>query len=158
MIQEELTVNIVQLVPEAIIPSYAHEGDAGVDLFATDKELDANGNMVYKTGLAMQIPKGHVGLLFPRSSISKTNLSLANCVGVIDSSYRGEVVLKFKPTLKWYNDHYVLDPLEEYGVTYEKGERVGQLIIIPYPKINFNKVPVLASSDRGTGGFGSTGK
>ena len=86
-------VKIKKLHPDAVIPSYAKHGDAGMDMYAVSKgELDKYGNMVYHTGLAMEIPRGHVGLIFPRSSVSKTPHMLRNHVGVIDSGYRGEII------------------------------------------------------------------
>lgn len=81
-----MDVKIKKLDPNSIIPSYSNPGeDAGLDLKSTSKTYDEYGNTVYGTGLAIEIPKGYVGLLFPRSSVSKTLQSLANCVGVIDS-------------------------------------------------------------------------
>lgn len=83
-----MDIKIKKLVENAVIPEYAHSTDAGLDLVATSSSEDEYGNSVYGTGLAMAIPEGHVGLLFPRSSVSKTALSLANSVGVIDAGYR----------------------------------------------------------------------
>jgi len=122
-----MKVKIKKLHPDAVIPSYAKEGDAGMDLTATEKYYDNSGNQVYKVGLAFEIPEGYVGLLFARSSLSKRALSLTNSVGVIDSGYRGEVCFKFKPTLLGHSaGNYVPDP-------YAIGDRVGQIIIMPYP-------------------------
>lgn len=139
-----MKVKIKKLHQDGVIPSYAKPGDAGLDLVAVSETWNEDNSMVtYGTGLAIEIPEGHVGLLFPRSSVSKTTLSLANCVGVIDSGYRGEVMFKFRY-------------LEE-GMVYDVGDRVGQIIIMPYPQIEFEEVEELSSSDRGEGGFGSTG-
>ena len=100
----------------------------------------------YDTGIAIEIPKGYVGLVFPRSSVSKLDLVQANSVGVIDSSYRNSIKVRFKK-------------LKDNGVcVYVPGERIAQLIILPYPMIGFNEVEKLSDSDRGLGGFGSTGK
>ena len=99
----------------------------------------------YDTGLSMEIPEGHVGLLFPRSSVSKTNLVLANSVGVVDSGYRGPVKLRFK------------ELSGPPGGRYKTGDRVGQIIIIPIPNFEFEQVEELSNTDRGEGGFGSTG-
>lgn len=141
-------VKIKKLSENAVIPSYAKEGDAGLDLTATNLEID-HGSFVgrldtvtYGTGLAVQIPDGFVGLLFPRSSVHKTDLSLANCVGVVDSGYRGEIKLKFRLNGR---------------VAYEIGDRVGQLIIMPYPKVILEEVEELENTERGDGGFGSSG-
>jgi len=136
-----MKVNIKKLNDNAVVPFYAHDTDAGMDLTAISAE-DDSGVMTYKTGIAMEIPKGYVGLLFPRSSVYKIHHSLANSVGVIDSGYRGEIMFKY------YKDEY------EYAV----GDRVGQIIIIPYPQIEFNEVAELDDSNRGEAGFGSTDK
>jgi dUTP pyrophosphatase len=100
--------------------------------------------VTYDTGLSIEIPEGYVGLLFPRSSVSKTTLNLANSVGVIDSGYRGPLMLKFRY-------------LEE-GDVYEVGDRVAQLVIMKLPFVEIIEVSELSSSERGEGGFGSTGK
>lgn len=148
-----LNVNIKKLAPEAVVPSYAKPGDAGMDLTATSKSYDEHGNVCYGTQLAFEIPEGYVGLLFPRSSNTKKDLLLGNSVGVLDSGYRGEVVFKFKPSA-------TLDIKKEVGIgtfyNYEIGDRIGQIIILPYPKVQFNVVDELSSTERGTGGFGST--
>lgn len=128
-----------------MIPSYAKPGDAGLDLTAISKEWDEEKELVkFRTGLAMEIPEGHVGLIFPRSSIVKTPLMLKNAVGVIDSGYRGEVSFFF-------------DPGSRPKKNYEVGDRIGQLIIIPYPTIEPEEVTELSKTVRGTGGFGSSG-
>lgn len=143
--QEELIINIKKTNELAIIPKYAHSTDAGMDLVAvsmneTDKYIE------YDTGIALEIPKGYVGLVFPRSSVSKLDLVQANSVGVIDSSYRNSIKVRFKK-------------LNDNGAcVYVPGERIAQLIILPYPMIGFNEVEKLSDSDRGLGGFGSTGK
>jgi dUTP pyrophosphatase len=137
---------------EAKLPSYANEGDAGLDLVAATS--DHNGDYVeYGTGLAVEIPEGHVGLIFPRSSISNKDLTLTNCVGVVDSGYRGEIKFRFKPAIanNGQNKFGVRS-----GYRYNIGEKVGQMIIIPYPKINVVEVKELSNSDRGENGFGST--
>ena len=138
-----MIVRIKAVHPDAHVPKYAKPGDAGMDLHATDFATDDHGNYVYHTGLAFEIPEGHVGLLFPRSSVSKTGLSLRNSVGVVDSGYRGEVILKFAGNSN--------QPI------YEIGDRVGQIIILPYPQIEFQMVEELEETSRGSGGFGSTG-
>lgn len=141
-----MKVKIKKLHPNAVIPSYAKHGDAGMDLTATKKKYDAKGNIVYGTDLAIEIPEGYVGLLFPRSSNSKYDLILSNSVGVIDSGYRGEIMMKFKETTF------------PYGGEYRVGDRIGQMIIMPYPKIEFEEVEELSVTERGDGGYGSTGK
>lgn len=154
-----LNVNIKKLADTAILPSYSKVGDAGMDLTATSKEYDEDGNVCYGTGLAFEIPEGFVGLLFPRSSLSKKDLSLANHVGVIDSGFRGEVSFKFKPT-QYYDKEQgqCFNPEDYCHNQYDIGDRVGQIIILPYPQINFIEVSALSSTERGEGGYGSTGK
>lgn len=137
-----MKVKITKTHRDAVIPSYAKIGDAGMDLKSTSA-LYEDKHITYGTGLAIEIPEGHVGLLFPRSSIYKTSQLLANSVGVIDSGYRGEI--KFKLTRS-------SDALE-----YNVGDRIGQLIILPYPKIELIEVEGLSWSARGVDGFGSTG-
>ena len=154
-----MKVRIKKLNESAVIPHKAHATDAGFDLVATSFHYDENGCAVYGTGLAFEIPKGYVGLLFPRSSNAKMDLTLTNSVGVIDSGYRGEVMLKFKPSLYWGGDAHI--PMARHALTnyiYEVGDRIGQLIIIPYPEIEFIESNELSDSERGTGGYGSTGK
>lgn len=151
-----MKVRVMTLTSNAVIPQYAKQGDAGMDLTATSVKTDEYGNVVYGTGLAMEIPEGYVGLIFPRSSNSKKDLYLTNHVGVVDSGYRGEIMFKFRPTPKLTTS----DDGHTYGKAdiYEVGERVGQMIIMPYPQIEFEPVLVLSDSDRGVGGFGSSGK
>lgn len=141
-----MNVKVKKLSEQAVIPKYSKPGDAGLDLTATSKSEEAK-NVVYGTGLAVEIPDGYVGLLFPRSSLSNYDLSLCNSVGVIDSGYRGEIMFKFKRT-----------DLMAFAKEYQVGERIGQLVIIPYPKVNLVEVKDLNDSIRGAGGYGSTGK
>lgn len=141
-----MEVKIKKLVENATIPSYAKEGDAGLDLTATSKRYDRETNtLVFGTGLAVEIPKGFVGLVFPRSSVYKQGLALSNSVGVIDSGYRGEIMARF------YMPEIGFEQLEV-------GTRIAQLVILPYPKIEFKEVDKLSKTDRGSDGFGSTGK
>jgi dUTP pyrophosphatase len=142
-----LNVKIKKLHKDAVTPSYSKDGDAGMDLTCVDIEYQQD-YVSYKIGLSFEIPKGYVGLLFPRSSNSKKDLLLTNSVGVIDSGYRGEVELRFKP---------ILNGKLENIKTYEVGDRIGQIMIIPYPKIEFVETENLSQSQRGDGGFGSTG-
>ena len=138
-----MKVKVKKLHPDAVIPKYAKPGDAGLDLTAVSETWNETNTMVtYDTGLSIEIPEGYVGLLFPRSSISKTTLALTNSVGVIDSGYRGPIMLKFN----FYKE----------GMVYDVGDRVGQLIIMPYPQIELEEADELSSTERGEGGFGST--
>lgn len=142
-----MKVKFKKLVPEAVIPEYAKVGDAGKDLVATSRTWnDEMQCWIYGTGLAVEIPEGHVGLLFPRSSIRKYGIILTNHVGVIDSGYRGEIMLTFRPAMIG-GEHI-----------YNVGERIGQLIIIPYPQYESIEAEELSETERGEGGHGSTGK
>lgn len=143
-----LNINIQKIDNTAVIPTYSNNTDAGLDLTFTSKKITEL-YVQYGTGLAIEIPEGYMGLIFPRSSISKINMSLANSVGVVDASYRGEILLRFRR-----NTLRDKDINNEYQV----GDRVGQLIILPYPKIKLIEVDNLTDTDRGDGGFGSTGK
>lgn len=154
-----MEVKIKKLHPNAVIPKYESAGAAGMDLTATSKHYDENGCVVYGTGLAFEIPENHVGLLFPRSSNAKKDLLLSNSVGVIDSDYRGEVIFKFKPSIYYSVDgtpELTEVPLHHLN-NYEVGDRIGQIIIMPYPKIEFIEVEELDKTERGNGGFGSSG-
>jgi dUTP pyrophosphatase len=157
-----MQVKIKKLHPYAVIPQYAKNGDAGMDLTAVSKHYDEYGNTVYGTGLALEIPEGYFGLLVPRSSNAKTDLRLTNSSGILDSGYRGEVMFKYR------NDNYSrmsenmkinlnvgdIAFSNEYGI----GERIGQIIILPYPHIEFKEVDELSETERGSGSYGSTGK
>jgi dUTP pyrophosphatase len=137
-----LNIKIKKLHKDAVIPTKAHATDAGCDLYATSCHYD-NGLIIYGTGIAVEIPEGYVGLVFPRSSIANTHLTLSNSVGVIDSGYRGEVMAKFR---------------KGGSRGYNVGNRIAQLIILPYPEVVFEEAEELSESDRGTGGYGSSGK
>ena len=141
-----MKVRIKKLNENAVIPSYAKDGDAGMDLVATRIISNTTFDVSYGTDLAMEIPNGFVGLVFPRSSIRKYDLTLSNSVGVIDSGYRGELQATFKKTNG-------LDSL-----AYKVGDRIAQIMIIPHPPIEFEEADELSDTERGEGGFGSTGK
>lgn len=151
-----MKVNVKKLAENAVLPTYAKHGDAGMDLTATSKSYDEHGNVVYGTSLAFEIPAGYVGLLFPRSSNTKKDLILGNSVGVIDSGYRGEVVFKFKPLAYKAESETIHEVSLDFPQDYDIGDRIGQIIIMPYPQIEFNLVDELSTTDRGIGGFGST--
>lgn len=171
-----MKVKIKKLNQNAVIPKYAQDGDAGLDLTAVSMKYDEHGNIVYGTGLSIEIPDGYVGYIYPRSSISKFDLLLANSVGVIDSNYRGEIIFKFKPSA-CFGDYHSDKTMEEFenssdyvalpqingssGIQhkgYSVGDRIGQIIIMPIPSIEFEEVEALSNTNRGVGGFGSTGK
>jgi dUTP pyrophosphatase len=144
-----MQVKIKKLSPEAVIPTYAKEGDAGMDMVATKIINETLDSITYGTDIALEIPEGFVGLVFPRSSIRKTHLHLSNSVGVIDSGYRGELQATFKKIQGVSNN-----ALDNYKI----GDRIFQLMIIPHPTIEFQEVDELTNTERGEGGFGSTGK
>lgn len=138
-----MKVKIKKLTGDAVIPKYAKHGDAGMDLTITsiehiDKEL-----VKYGFGLAFEIPLGYVGYVFPRSSCYKQKQILSNCVGVIDSGYRGEVGAVFIGSM--------------CSTRYKIGDRACQIIIMPIPTIEFEEVEKLSETERGIGGYGSTG-
>ena len=156
----ELIIKAKKLVDNAELPAYAHNTDAGMDLKATSVEYKSDIDCyVYGTGIAVEIPEGFVGLVFPRSSNRKTDCYMANHVGVIDSGYRGEIMVSFKPRQKNIDYDYQRRPQHiVVPKPYEVGDRIGQLIIMPYPKVTFVEVDNLSYSERGEGGHGSTGK
>lgn len=140
-----------RLKDEAILPIRAHKGDAGLDLTCTEitTELNECGQviLVYHTALAVEIPEGYVGLLFPRSSIANKALMATNSVGVIDSGYRGEIMFKMKATT------------DVVPAIYKPGEKFCQLVIVPYLNdITISESAELSESDRGEDGYGSTDK
>ena len=167
-----MRVKIKKLSDKAQIPSYAHVGDAGMDIIATSLSITAD-YVEYGTDLAFEIPEGYCMLIFPRSSNSKKDLLLANSVGVLDSTYRGELRLRFKryyrPTANSFysGDRYVVESYNTFDGSniwvdstkwYEVGDKIRQIIILPYPTIEFDEVDSLSETDRGEGGFGSSGK
>lgn len=139
-----MKVKIKRIHPGAVIPKYAKVGDAAVDLTVTSIK-DEPYQVTYGFGWAVEIPEGYVGLVFPRSSIKNTELVLSNSVGVIDSGYRGEVMAVFKKLAGTVSKKYYI------------GDRAAQLIIVPYPQIEYQITDELTETERGNGGFGSTG-
>ena len=138
-----MKLQIKKLVPEARIPQYANKGDAGLDLTVTELEQVDNKHIKYKFGIAIKIPDGYVGLVFPRSSIYKQRQVLSNSVGVIDSQYIGEIMAVMIGTT---------------NSSYKIGERACQLVIMPYSQIEFEEVEELENTERGANGYGSSGK
>ena len=141
-----IIVGVKKLHENAVIPKYSKPGDAGMDLTITSIKENTTFDVSYGFGIAMEIPFGYVGLVFPRSSVRNQDLVLSNCVGVIDSGYRGELQATFKKTQG-------LD-----SVSYNVGDRGAQIIILPYPQIEMVEREELTDTERGAGGFGSTGK
>jgi dUTP pyrophosphatase len=141
-----MKIQFKKLVPTAQKPKFGKPGDAGADLVATSIEWRGDLQIVYGTGLAVEIPEGMVGLVFPRSSVRDKNLSMANSVGVIDSGYRGEIMVTFNITA---DD---LDFVSKYAI----GDRIAQLVIMPVPLVQYVEVEELSETSRGTQGHGST--
>jgi dUTP pyrophosphatase len=145
-----IDVKVKLLTKSAKIPTRAYDGDAGWDLYVDSNHIfDDNkptAKMLCKFGIALEIPKGYVGLIFPRSSIYKTSLRLSNCVGVIDSGYRGEVKAVFD----------FID--SEQGKSWLVSGRAAQIVFMKLPDVQLIQVDELSDSDRGTGGYGSSGE
>ena len=142
-------VNIKKLNEKAVVPTYGSEFSAGADLYACADEpivIEAGKTVLVHTGIAMEIPTGYVGLVFARSGLaSKKGLAPANKVGVIDSDYRGEIMVAL-------HNHSAEDK------TIDAGERIAQIALVPYLTADFNVVDDLSDTARGAGGFGSTGR
>ncbi len=143
-----MKVKIQYVNPEAKMPEYATDGSAGMDLSAVMEKpvtLRVGGRAMIPTGIALEIPEGYGGFVFPRSGLSyKKGISMANCVGVIDSDYTGEIKV-------------VLHNISGHDYTVNPGDRIAQLVFLPVPKAEFEVVEELGKTERGSGGFGSTG-
>lgn len=143
---QNIKLKVKKLSTEAVLPSYSRVGDAAMDLTAISKEYDAaTDTIVMGTGLAIEIPPNHVGLICPRSSIYKVPLMLSNSIGIIDENFRGHIQFRFRP-------------IDRPKQNYEVGDRIGQLLIIPYPTVEVEEVTELSESNRGEQGWGSSGK
>lgn len=144
-----MQVKFKKLSDKATLPTKAHATDAGLDLTCTGIESEVNecGQfiLIYHTDLAIEIPDGYVGYIFPRSSVSKKSVILANSVAVIDAGYRGELILKFRNTSG-----------DSIPAVYNVGDKIGQLVIMPIPTIEPVFADDLSETDRGEGGFGSS--
>ena len=153
-----IKVKFKKLHPNAKMPKKAHKTDGAFDLFAVSAKptteivniRSRNENTIvkyweYDTMLSIEIPVNHVGLIFPRSSISETSLVLSNCVGLIDENYRGTIKFRFRDLNNGQN-------------RYNVGDRIGQLLILPYPEVEWEEATDLSVSERGADGFGSSGK
>ena len=167
-----MKIKYKKLAPEAKEPFRLYNMDAGFDMFATSM-IETDNFIEYKTGIAFQIPEGMVGMVFPRSSITKYDMMLKNSVGIIDSSFRGEIVFRF---VKVINELYSnIDNANTHGIYYEDGkainiallnrhmklydidDRIGQIIFMPLPEVTLVESDELSNTERGEGGFGSTG-
>lgn len=143
-----INLKIKKVHPDAVIPTLAYGSSNGFDLTAISYSMK-NNYIEYKTGLSFAIPDGYVGILAPRSSVSNYDLSLANSLGVLDHNFRGEVTFRFRYTKehnKFIGSHI-----------YENGNKIGQLLIIPNPRVQVEVVTELPDSERGTNGYGSSG-
>lgn len=157
--QTPLSVKVKKLAPSAVLPVKAHPDDAAYDLTATAMEVKffnqqgqevqqnqaSHALLIMKTGIALEIPTGWQGRIFPRSNITKTAFHLANSVGIIDAGYRNEIEVRLR-----FHDPYAPIP-------YKIGDRVAQICIEPVYQVDFVESTDLTSSARGQGGFGSTG-
>lgn len=166
-------INFKKLVPEAVKPTKAHDNDAGFDMVAISKKVTEQYTQ-YGTGIAMEIPDGMVGLIFPRSSITKKDLMLKNSVGVIDSGYRGEISFRFYnivTSIKSYSrqeyntTNGYLEPSTIKSLIYNGnqqeyilGDKIGQIIFQKLPDVILLETEELDDSERGEGGYGSTDK
>lgn len=143
-----LDVNIKLSHPNAVLPTYAKDGDAGMDMVVTEILWETNTQIAYGTGVHLEIPPHHFGFILPRSSIKDYDLTLSNSVGFIDPQYRGEIKAVF-------NKKNTMDSGDKF---YKVGERCCQLVILPYPTVNLVLQDELNETERGVGGFGHTGK
>ena len=162
-----MKIRYKKLVPEVKAPFRKYDDDAGYDLYAVSK-TETEKYIEYGTGIAIEIPTGYVGLIFPRSSVTEKDLMLKNCVGIIDSQYRGEIRCRFYETREHLD--YIQSELFNDGTVkhlhqprikrniFEVGDRVVQLIIIPIPLIELVESDELSETERGTGSYGHTGK
>lgn len=195
-----LDIKLKKLNDMAVIPSYAHDGDVGMDLTAIDVEYDREKDMyIYHTGIALETDKHYGVLIFPRSSNRNTDAYLCNHVGVADTAiYRGEIILCYKnrtslevraeiERMKSFIKNISNSPLtistgdgfeftlrqtvnDSFSFSswvydnpmifapYKVGDRVGQMVVIPYPNVRINRVKELSETERSDGAFGSTGK
>lgn len=185
---EPLEVLIKKVDDRAVIPTYAHDGDVGMDITAIGVEYDTENDVyIYRTGLSIETPLHYGAYLFARSSNRKTDAYLPNHVGIVDSvTYRGEILYCFKnrDSLKQIASQAALNTFllelngndyataarkakeaENYVIThpmdyapYSVGDRIGQMVIMPYPNVKIKVTDMLTQTKRGVGGFGSTGK
>ena len=142
-----MIIRFKKVDPLAKDPKRGSEWSAGWDLTCVNFWYDPTTEVyVYHTGIAVELPRGYVGLLFPRSSIYRYTIFPTNSVGVIDADYRGEILFKFARRDCEYGERL-------YGI----GERIGQLLVMPIPEVAYMEVETLSLTKRGTGGYGSSG-
>ena len=144
-----MNIKVKKLKPDATVPSMGSKFAAGADLYSAedaDVVIEPNETKFIGTGLAMEIPEGYVGLVYARSGLAcKRGLAPANKVGVVDSDYRGEIKVAL-------HNH------GKEAQTVEKGERIAQMVIAPYLSVDYEEADELSETERGEGGFGSTGR
>jgi dUTP diphosphatase len=143
-----VNLNVSRLKEGATLPTRAHEGDAGLDLYACEAaHLGPGERWSVGTGIAVEVPEGHAGLVLPRSGLAREHgISLVNSPGLIDSGYRGEISVLLLNT----------DPAEVFRI--EPGDRIAQLVVVPIAPAEPLEAEALAESARGEGGFGSSGR
>lgn len=146
--QEPVDVLVVRLDPELPLPSYAHPGDAGIDLLSTVEVTVAPGERVLvPTGISIALPDGYAAFVHPRSGLAiREGLTVANAPGTVDAGYRGEVQVA------------LVNLDRERAVSVSRGDRVAQLVVQQVEKVRFHEVDSLPGSARAAGGFGSTGR
>lgn len=160
-----VNVNFKKLSENAVVPFKAHPTDAGFDMVATKVNM-TDDYVEYETDIAIKLPSGYCAMLFPRSSNSNKDLVLSNSVGIIDENYVGPIKWRFKrirkPTklgisrikfVRWVYDIQIKHPELK---TYNVGDKIGQMVIMPVYPVEFQEVDKLPETDRGDGGFGST--
>lgn len=141
-------LKVKRLTDTAKIPTYAHDGDACFDIYSDGLKSISGSTQVHETGLKFEIPKGYAMMIYSRSGMGfKDNTRLANCVGVVDSGYVGEVMVKLT------RDDGCINTFE-----YKRGDRIAQAMLIPVPAVWFEEVDDVGCSQRGANGLGSSGK
>lgn len=138
-------MDLQQLDFDLPVPGYAHPGDAGIDLYAAEDAVVTGETVLIFTGVAVAVPDGHVGLVCPRSGLSRWGVTVANAPGVVDSGYRGELLVRLTTT-----------SIAAHQV--RRGDRIAQMLIVPIVRPEVNVVDRLDDTERGTNGFGSTGR
>lgn len=159
-----MQIKFKKLVEDAKTPLRVHDVDAGFDLYSISIEKTRD-YIEYKTGIAFEIPEGYVGMLFPRSSVTSKDLILKNSVGIIDASFRGEIRFRFYNT--GIDDEYhtihqngilnKISNIRSENKIYNIGERIGQIVFLELPKVELIESNELSETNRGQGGYGSTG-
>lgn len=154
---EGMKIQVKKLHEDAVLPVAANSTDAGFDLVAIDDGTVEKTYIQYRTGISIQPPPGYHTEIFPRSSVSKTDLVLANSIGLVDEGYRGEILVRFKIVPNPSHMGSELGQLLWSPITFKKGDRIAQLVIRKTAKAQFEWVDELTETQRGAGGFGSTG-